>query len=59
MQEINRTHGTSFSEYGELYDWSISHLPEFWEAMWIFADIRASMAFVQVINDVRKMPGAR
>jgi acetoacetyl-CoA synthetase len=59
MTGINQRFGTSFDSYDGLYQWSIDHIPEFWEAMWSFADIRASAPFTQVVDDATKMPGAR
>ncbi len=59
MQFINRRHHTGFETYDELYQWSISHIPDFWEAMWDFAEIQASHAHTRVIDDVTKMPGAK
>ncbi len=59
MTGINQRYGTSFDSYDGLYQWSIDHIPEFWEEMWSFADIRASAPFTQVVDDATKMPGAR
>lgn len=59
MQFINRRHHTGFETYDELYQWSISHIPDFWEAMWDFAEIQASHVHTRVIDDVTKMPGAK
>ena len=58
MTFINETYNMSFSEFSSLYDWSIENLPEFWAAFWEFADIVHSKPYVQVIDDVSKMPGA-
>jgi acetoacetyl-CoA synthetase len=59
MTFINETYNMSFSEFSSLYDWSIENLPEFWAAFWEFADIVHSKPYVQVIDDVSKMPGAK
>lgn len=58
MQEINTRHGLNLQSYPELYQWSIEYIPDFWTAMWDFAEIRASQPFEQVIEDLRKFPGA-
>jgi acetoacetyl-CoA synthetase len=59
MQRINAAHGTTFSDYDQLYVWSIEHLPEFWAAMWNYAGIRASTGYERVVDDPKKMPGAQ
>ncbi len=59
MQFINERHGTRFSEYAPLWEWSVEHIADFWAALWEFVDIRASVPYDQVIDDPAKMPGAR
>ena len=59
MNAINEKHQKEFSTYSELHKWSIDHIPEFWEAMWDFADIIASQKADRVVEDLEKMPGAR
>jgi acetoacetyl-CoA synthetase len=59
MCAINEKHQKDFSEYSELHRWSIDHIPEFWEAMWDFADIIAAQKAHQVVDDLGKMPGAK
>jgi len=56
---INEKYNQNFSEYAQLYDWSVENIPEFWATMWEFADIIASKPYDRVIDDVTKMPGAR
>ena len=59
MTEVNEKYGMNFSEYPELWQWSVNNIPDFWKEMWRFADIKASDPFVSVIDDVHKMPGAK
>ena len=59
MTTINKRYGTSFSDYGGLYQWSIDHIPEFWKEMWEVAGIKASTPYTAVVDDAAKMPGAR
>ncbi len=59
MQQINVAHATNFNTYSPMYEWSINHIPEFWSAMWEFADIIASQSYAQVVDDLTKMPGAQ
>jgi acetoacetyl-CoA synthetase len=56
---INRSHGHSIHSYDELYRWSIRQIPEFWAAMWEFGGIKASRKYDEVVDDLRKFPGAR
>jgi len=59
MNLINDSYGHDFAEYNSLYQWSIDNIPEFWEAMWEFADVIASKPYDQIVDDLGKMPGAQ
>jgi acetoacetyl-CoA synthetase len=59
MSAVNERFGTSFISYGELYQWSIDRIPDFWATLWDFVDIRASKPFTEVVDDLKKFPGAR
>jgi acetoacetyl-CoA synthetase len=58
MQLVNRKYGKDFSEYEALYQWSVEKIPDFWAAMWEFAEIKASKPASQVVDDLTRMPGA-
>ena len=59
MNFINNRYSQDFADYNSLYQWSIDNIPDFWESMWDFADIKASQPYNQVVDDPCKMPGAR
>jgi len=59
MKFINETYHQNFKDYTPLYDWSIENISDFWAAFWEFADITHSQSYDQVIDDPKKMPGAR
>jgi len=59
MNVINDRHGLQIRDYPALYQWSVSHIPDFWAAMWDFAEVRCSRHYDRVVDDVTKMPGAR
>jgi acetoacetyl-CoA synthetase len=59
MMQVNEKYDRDFSDYDSLYQWSIEEIADFWEAMWEFADIRASKPYDQVVDDPGKMPGAK
>ncbi|MDE0206785.1 MAG: acetoacetate--CoA ligase, partial [Candidatus Tectomicrobia bacterium] len=54
---VNSEHGLALAGYDALYDWSISHIPDFWEAVWKFVGILHSEPYTSVLEDP-KMPGA-
>jgi acetoacetyl-CoA synthetase len=59
IQEINRRHALDLDSYLGLYHWSIEYIPDFWAAVWDFAEIKASKQFDRVVEDLTKFPGAK
>jgi acetoacetyl-CoA synthetase len=60
--------GRTIADYGELWEWSVSEVEEFWAAVWEYCGVRASRPYEQVLADRgsegspigrRQMPGAR
>jgi acetoacetyl-CoA synthetase len=58
IQAINRRHDLDLDSYLGLYHWSIEYIPDFWAAVWDFAEIKASKPYDMVIADLTKFPGA-
>ncbi len=54
---LKETRGVTFSDYDELWRWSVSRLEEFWMSVWDFFDIQASSPFTRVLEGA--MPSAR
>ena len=59
MDRINAQQRLNLKSSPELYQWSVENIPDFWAAMWDFAEMRASKHYEQVVDDLRKFPGAR
>lgn len=58
MQDVNHSHGTDFTDYNSLYQWSVENIEAFWAEIWRFKKIKASKDYLEVIDDPTKMPGA-
>ncbi len=56
---VNKKYGFKMESYWELQKWSIENIPDFWAALWEFADIKASRRYDNVVDDLDKFPGAR
>jgi acetoacetyl-CoA synthetase len=59
MNFVNKKHGKKFTEYTPLYEWSVENIPDFWAAMWEFAEIKASKPYDKVVDNPNKMPGTK
>ncbi len=47
-----------FDSYDALWEWSISHLDDFWESIWQFFEVTSSSPYSAVLGS-RQMPGAQ
>lgn len=59
FREWLKTHrDLDFSNYDELWKWSVTDIENFWQAMWDYTDIQSPTPYQQVLKE-RRMPGAR
>ena len=56
---INRNHTQKINEYEQLHNWSVNHIPEFWEEVWNYCDIVHSEPYTEVVDNIQTMPGAK
>lgn len=54
---VGKRRGIRFSGYFDLYDWSVRHIPEFWEEVWDFVGIRASKDYTRAVKNLDQFPG--
>ena len=47
------------TDYPALHAWSVARPELFWPAVWEFCGVRASQPWQEVVDDPRRMPGAR
>ena len=59
MQYVGERYGVPLSAYDDLYRWSISAIPRFWEAVWSYAGVIHGKPYDCVVDDVNKLPGAK
>jgi acetoacetyl-CoA synthetase len=59
MYRFMKSANPDFTDYAQLYDWSINKIPEFWAKVWEFVGIKASKPYDRVIDDLEKFPGAQ
>jgi acetoacetyl-CoA synthetase len=55
---VNKRYGQHIESYPQLHKWSVDAIPDFWAAMWDFAEIKSSKPYAQVVDDLHKFPGA-
>ncbi|MCH2127982.1 MAG: acetoacetate--CoA ligase [Pirellulaceae bacterium] len=59
MQQVTDEHGLTFADFHAFYDWSVASPCAFWEAVWKFCEVRASVPYSSVLSSANRMPGAR
>ncbi|MEO7002937.1 MAG: acetoacetate--CoA ligase [Ktedonobacterales bacterium] len=57
MGWLANEYGHTFTNYDALWAWSVASIEEFWESLWRYFDLRASVPYSQVLTD-RAMPPA-
>lgn len=58
MGWLSKREGLAFSDYEDLWQWSVEHLEEFWASIWDYFEVAHSAPYTQVL-DRRVMPGAK
>ncbi len=58
MARLKQDRGLDFADYDGLYDWSITDLAGFWNAVWDFCGVIADEERGPVVVNEDKMPGA-
>ncbi len=58
MQTVNTRHDQSFSDYNELYQWSVDNPALFWQTIWDFIPIIASRQYEKVLKNPDSMRDA-
>jgi acetoacetyl-CoA synthetase len=59
LEYVNARFNKSFTNYFDLYEWSVADIPGFWAVVWDFVDIRASKPYERVVDDLTRFPGAQ
>jgi acetoacetyl-CoA synthetase len=57
MEAVNKHYVNIFTGYFDLYDWSVTDIAQFWEAVWDFVGIKASKKYSEVVDDLSLFPG--
>ena len=58
MRYVEQITNQPIGNYGELYNWSIADIEEFWKSIWIIAGVIHSKKYDKILSE-RKMPGAK
>ncbi|NJC71509.1 acetoacetate--CoA ligase [Planosporangium thailandense] len=58
LRWLSAEYGRDFTDYAELWQWSVDDVPAFWRSIWDYFDVVAAVAPTDTLPDAR-MPGAR
>jgi len=47
------------NEYDTIHRWSVENIPDFWAEIWDYCSVKYSKTYEQVVDDPKKMPGAK
>lgn len=48
LTEVDDRHGLALKDYSDLYRWSVDNVDVFWEEVWRFVGVKASVPFERV-----------
>ena len=57
--QVNSRFDIDLKDYTDLYDWSINNIADFWKAIWGFMSIEFSNNYSSIIDNDKKMQGAK
>ena len=52
MYRVNQAYGLNMNSYDELFNWSVNHIPDFWGQIWEYAEIKHSIPYSTIVNDI-------
>jgi acetoacetyl-CoA synthetase len=55
---VNKRCHMRLRDYFDLYDWSVTHIADFWAEVWDFVGVKASKPYEKVVEDLSVFPGA-
>jgi len=47
------------NEYSTVHQWSVENISEFWAEIWDYCGIKSSKPYDRIVDDPKKMPGAK
>jgi acetoacetyl-CoA synthetase len=56
---VNKQFNYHFADYPALYRWSIENPAQFWGEFWYYSGIKYDKVFDRVVDDPKRMPGAK
>ena len=59
IEFVNQRYRQQYDTYNQLYQWSVENIPDFWESVWEYGEIKASSPYKTVVDDLVRMPGAK
>ncbi|MBI4287780.1 MAG: acetoacetate--CoA ligase [Chloroflexi bacterium] len=55
----NKKYGLKIHSHDELYDWSVTEIPNFWTAVWEYCGVKVSRPYNDIVDNLTRFPGAK
>ena len=59
IREASTRYQLNIDSYSDLYKWSVENIPDFWQTVWDFAEIKSSQRYDSVVTDLSVFPGTK
>jgi len=56
---VNEKFRIHLRNYKDLHNWSVREIPGFWESAWEYFEVIYSQPYTQIVDDTKKLPGAK
>jgi len=59
LSHIAETYNLQDVEYDTVQRWSVNYIEELWAEIWDFCNVHYTESYVEVVDNIKKMPGAK
>ena len=59
VRRVRSLHQATVHDFASLYKWSIEYPELFWSEVWRFCEVKAQREYSEILEDGKRMPGAR
>lgn len=56
---VSKKYSLADNKYATIHQWSVENIADFWKEVWDFCNIKYAENYTQVVDDPKKMPGAK
>jgi acetoacetyl-CoA synthetase len=59
LELVSKKYDLADNNYATIHQWSVENIAHFWKEVWDFCNIKYAKSYDHIVDDPRKMPGAK